>query len=129
MTPTATSEFVPADLDCNDFDNIKPYYERLLEREIESLEDLEQWLIDYGELEATVGEAHTVRYVAMTCQTDDPEKAQAYRDFEEKIVPQIKPLAFALNKKFVECPYRSELDAERYTVLDRDTANEVELFR
>ncbi len=129
MPQAATSEFVPADLDCSVFDNIKPYYERLLARDINSPAELEQWLIDYGELEATVGEAHTLRYVAMTCQTDDPETAQAYRDFEENVVPQMKPLAFALNTKFVDCPHRRELNAERYTVLDRDLANEVELFR
>jgi oligoendopeptidase F len=129
MPRTATSDFVPPDLDCSDFANIKPYYEKLLARDIDSNEDLEQWLIDYGELEATVGEAHTQRYIAMTCQTDDLEKAREYREFEEQVVPQIKPLAFALNQKFVNCDERGKLDPQRYTVLDRDLANEVELFR
>ncbi|MCK4871145.1 MAG: M3 family oligoendopeptidase [Phycisphaerales bacterium] len=123
------TDFVPTDIDCGDFQNIEPFYQALLDRAIESPEALEQWLIDAGELDAAVSEEQTLRYIAMTCQTDDEEKAKAYRAFEEEIVPRVKPLAFALNHKYVDCPHREALDTDRYHVLDRNIANEVELFR
>ena len=125
----AVTDFVPVDLDCGDFASVKPLFQSLLDREITSASDLENWLLDISELESAIEEEGTLRYIAMTCQTDDKEKAQAFRDFQENVVPRIKPLVFAINKKFVDCEYRKDLDHDRYEVLDRDLTNEVELFR
>ena len=45
---------------------------------IASASDLERWLVAAGELNSAVGQEGVERYVAMTCQTDDPEREAAY---------------------------------------------------
>ncbi|MGQ0568356.1 MAG: M3 family oligoendopeptidase, partial [Armatimonadota bacterium] len=70
----------------------------------------------------------TRRYVAMTCQTDDPAREQAYLSFVEQIAPNIKPLAHALEEAYLRSPHRAGLSS-RYAVLDRLIENRVTLFR
>ena len=40
------SPFVPADLDATDWEEIEPLVRALLERPVETREDLERWLVD-----------------------------------------------------------------------------------
>jgi oligoendopeptidase F len=48
--------FVPADFKVTTWETLEPYFKNLLERNIESKKDLEQWLQDMSELEAVVSE-------------------------------------------------------------------------
>ena len=59
---------------------------------IETAEDLENWLIAAGELNAMVGQEGVERYIAMTCQTDDPDRESAYLAFVREIEPKLKPI-------------------------------------
>ena len=61
--------------------------------------------------------------------TDDKAASAAYKQFVEDVEPKIKPLQFQLDRRLVELFDRFELDPERYAVLLRDTAVEVELYR
>jgi len=49
-------QFLPAELDLGDWDAVQPFVERLLESEIDSVADLEQWLLDASELQAAISE-------------------------------------------------------------------------
>ena len=100
----------------------------LLRRPRDSIEDLEHWLEDAGELAACVWEVRTKRYVAMTCQTDDQEREGAYLTFVQEIEPRWKLLRHALDQAYLATPARSQLP-ERYRLLDRQIANRVALHR
>ena len=82
-----------------------------------------------GELNAAVGEEGVKRYVAMTCQTDDPEREAAYLAFVRDIEPKLKPIQNAIRSRYLDSPFRIELPRDRYFVFDRALENRRSLFR
>ncbi|GMV96608.1 MAG: hypothetical protein AMXMBFR83_09700 [Phycisphaerae bacterium] len=133
MNPAATREyprrFVPEGADMGDWSAIEPLFEALERRPIETPGQLEGWLLDVSELAACLSEEGSKRYVAMTCQTDDPAREQAHLHFIEQIQPRCKPRWHALRERYVKSPARALLDRSRYLVYDRGTVAAVELFR
>ncbi len=128
LSKTFPRRFVPADADMGDPAQIEPLYQRLLEARPDSPQALEQWLYDASELASCLGEEGARRYVAMTCQTDDPERERAHLFFIEQVVPKVKPLSHALDEAYLRSPHRTHLPA-RYALLDRFVENRVALFR
>jgi oligoendopeptidase F len=120
--------FVPPQADPGDWAQMEPLFERLLRARPDSPEALERWLEDASELFAVLDEERTRRYVAMTSQTDDPERERAFLFFVEHITPRLKPLAHALDQAYLASPHRAALPS-RYAVLGRAIENRVALFR
>ena len=85
--------------------------------------------MDWSELGAALDEESTVRYIAMTCHTDNAEAEKAYLHFIEHVDPQLKPRQFKLAQAYVGHPLRAQLPSDRYQVFDRATQVQVELFR
>jgi oligoendopeptidase F len=128
--------FVPLKLDLGDWPQIAPLFDQLERRAAEatSAAALEQWLLDWSELNAALDEEASRRYIAMTCHTDNAKAEKAYLHFVEHVEPQLKPRQFALEKIYVAHPVRAALatgknKSARYEVFDRDVKNHVELFR
>jgi oligoendopeptidase F len=122
-------QWLPADTSLTTWEEIEPWYQRLLERPIHSAHELEEWLSAVGELNAAVGQEGVKRYIAMTCQTDDPEREAAHLAFVRDIEPKLKPLQNAVRAKYLDSPYRAELPRDRYHVFDRAQENRRALFR
>ena len=122
-------KFLPKAADMGDWSQIEPLFTALLQRNVPSAEELEQWLLDYSELSAALNEEMAKRYIAMTTQTDDPVREAAYQKFVEQIVPKYKPLIQALEKAYLENPHRRSLPADRYAVMNRMIESNVALFR
>ena len=97
--------FVPADFTVNTWDRLEPYFKNLLEREIDSKEDLEKWLLDMSEMEAVVSEDACWRQIKMTCDTTDKSLEEAFTYFCMEIQPKLTPYADALNKKLIASPF------------------------
>lgn len=131
--PTESKEFprqyLPVDLDLNKWDAIEPFFIRLSEGSVSSLEELENWLINFSELSAAISQESSLRYIRMTCDTDSPELESEYLHYVQEILPRCEPLFFELSKKYLASPARSQLSAERYEVFTRNRENEVELYR
>lgn len=123
--------FVPEKIDLGDWQQLAPLFDRLdaRARDCRTAADLEQWLLDSGELSAALDEEGSRRYIAMTCHTDNSQAEAAYLYFVERIEPELKPRQFNLAKLFLEHPLRPQLSKERYFVFDRNTQVQVELFR
>jgi len=121
-------EFVPSELVPGKWEEVEPLFRELERRPLTTVEGLERWLRDWSELAAVLDEEGTKRYIAMTCQTDDPEREKAYLEFVEELEPRIKEWSFRLQKRYVASPVRDKLP-EFYHVLDRSFVNQVELFR
>jgi oligoendopeptidase F len=122
-------KFVAAEFVADSFEKIEPLLVALEGREIGSAAELEKWLLDCSELAAVVSEVGAKRYIEMTCHTDDPAREKAYLQWIEEISPGLKPHYQKLDEKFLASPYRKELPESRYEVFDRNTANDVALFR
>src|SRR4051812_10635667 len=131
LPPYKPRRFVPANLNLGDWSQIAPLFDTLEKRitEIKETKQLEQWLLDWGELTAALEEEGAKRYIAMSCHTDNPEAEKAYLEFIEKIEPELKPRNFKLDQAYLAHPARAKLSPERYSVFDRYTKQHVELFR
>jgi len=126
---TYPRQFVPADADMGDWDQIESIFDALDSRSIDSVERLDAWMIDCGEFEACLSEEYHARYVAMTCQTDDANKERAYLDFIKNIQEKSKPRWHRLHQRYVESSARAQLPVDQYKVYDRSKETSVRLFR
>jgi len=122
---------LPAAMDLGDWSQIRPLFDQLEQRAARcaSAADLESWLLDWSELSAALDEESSKRYIAMTCHTDDAGAEKAYLHFVEHIEPQLKPRQFELAKIYIAHRLRPQLASPRFHVFDRDTKNQVDLFR
>jgi len=121
--------FVPQGAQMGDWSQVEPLFQELLRRPITSLAELEQWLFDCSELSGALAEERTRRYIAMTRQTDDPAREQAYQEFIEHVEPKTKPMWFALESGYLKNPFRKLLPMNQYAVMDRIVETNVTLFR
>ncbi len=123
--------FVPEGINLGDWREIAPLFDYLDLRasQCQTVSELEQWLVDGGELSAALDEESSKRYIAMTCHTDNTEAEKSYLQFVEEIEPQLKPRQFKLAEAYLAHSLRSKLPQDRYAVFDRNTRVQVELFR
>lgn len=123
--------FIPARIDLGDWSQVGPLFDQLDARvaRCATVEELEEWILDSGELAAALDEEGSKRYIAMTCHTDSPEAEKAYLHFVEQVEPALKPRRFAEAKAYLAHPLRGSLPSARYQVYDRDIALLVELYR
>ncbi len=121
--------FLPEHFSLTDWATLEPYFIQLQNREINSSEDLEQWLKDMSEMEAFISEDACWRQVRMTCDTENKTLEEAFNFFFMEIQPKIQPYADILNKKLVECPFTKELDQEKYFTYLRSVKKSIDLFR
>jgi len=121
--------FVPANFVLSDWQSIEPFFKTLLEKEINTKQELEQWLLDMSELEAVVSEDACWRQIKMTCDTTDPSLEEAFNFFCTAIQPNIQPYADALNKKLLNHPLAAELNQQQYFTYLRSIKKSIDLFR
>jgi oligoendopeptidase F len=122
-------QWLPEQIELRTWEQIEPWYQRLMVQPIESAADLEHWVLAAAELNAAVGQEGVERYIAMTCQTDDPQREAAYLAFVRDIEPKLKPLHHEIRSRYLDSPYRAGLPRDRYFVFDRALDNRRALFR
>jgi oligoendopeptidase F len=122
--------FVPEDFVLTSWDKLKPYFDNLLERPVDTVADLRKWFVDRSELESIISEDLAWRYIRMTCYTENEEYSQSYQEFIQKIQPEIAPYSDKLNKKAAASPFLDTLAKEEgYDILIRNLRKEIEIFR
>ena len=121
--------FVPASLDAGRPAALEPLFADLQARPLATAAELEQWLLDESELLARISAEQARRYVAMTCHTDDEQKRAAYLAMEQEVMPRVKVLADALDKRFLAAPALARIDQQRYAVVIRRRRTQSEIFR
>jgi len=121
--------FLPSNFVVTNWDSLEPWFKNLLERKIDTKEQLEQWLKDQSELEALVNEDACWRQIRMTCDTENKTLEDAFTFFVMELQPKIQPYSDALNKKLINHPLVNELDAEKYFTYLRSVKKSIELFK
>lgn len=121
--------FVPSPFDAGSLSVVEPKFTELLERSLPSTADLERWLLDESELLSRIGAEQARRYVRMTRHTDDAAAKAAYLAMEQEVMPRVKVLADALDRKCLACPFLSALDEHRYEVMIRRRRTQADIFR
>lgn len=118
-----------SDFSITSWELLSPYFEELKQREINSQNQLEKWLLDYNELGAVVSENMAWRYIKMTCDTTNTELRDHFNDFVQNIEPNISPIANDLNKKIINSPFINQLTKTGYSIYLRGIKNSIDLFR
>lgn len=121
--------FIPKDFVVTNWQTLEPFFKDLLDRNINTKEELEKWMNDTSELEAVVSEDACWRQIKMTCDTENKSLEEAFNFFCMEIQPQMQPYADALNKKLVNHPLTDTLDAEKYFTYIRSIKKSIDLFR
>lgn len=121
--------FLPEDFKMTTWDALQPYFDKLIATEINSKEELENWLRNISELEAVISEDACWRQINMTCDTTNKEYEDAFTYFCMEIEPKMKPYFFELNKKMLASPFIKELDEAQYYPYLRSVRNAVHLYR
>ena len=131
LAPYRPRQFVPATADLGDWTQLETLYRTLEERltRASSPEELERFLLDWGELSAALDQEGSQRYIAMTCHTEDLDTERRYLHYVERIEPRVKPLQSRLNRLYLDHPCRTGLSQPRFAVFDRHTRIAVELYR
>ena len=121
-------KFVPTDFNAADWSQIQPLAAKLTDQPIESPQALETWLLNLSEFTSVIDEYSARRYIDKSCHTEDPEIEKRFMFFVEEIEPKLKPIFFALQKRFLESPYRAALTDKRYTMLARKWQADVDVY-
>ena len=122
-------QYLPDDFKVTTWSKLNPYYSELEKRTIESVEDLEKWIVDMNELMAVVGEEFNWRYVRVSQNTEDQKAAELYQYAIQELYPKISPVENRLNQKLVNSPFLKDLPANDYFIYTRGVQKQTELFR
>lgn len=121
--------FVPENINWDNWNEIEPLLNDLSDRNIQSISDLKTWLKDRSELEAVVEENVGRRYIKMTVDTTDEAAAKSYEYFVTEINPKMSPYDDRLNRKLNDCPFKQELSESGYKIYFRGIASAIEIYR
>ena len=124
----AKRQFIPASAKLAEADEIAVYYKQLINRPVQSLKELKQWLLDRSELETALDQVGSVLYIKMTCQTDDKEKALSYTRFIEHVVPVIKPLDDELNRIYLKKVKELKFKDKTFSLYTKTIQTDAALF-
>ncbi|MBK7085898.1 MAG: M3 family oligoendopeptidase [Flavobacteriales bacterium] len=108
---------------------IEPLYRALHDRVIPDRPALEQWLLDWSDLEAALSEEGAWRYIRMTQDTRDKEAGERYERFTLEVQPLVDTWTDRLNRKLVAVPFADELREGGYPVMLRGIREQLRIFR
>lgn len=111
------------------WETLKPIFDELLERNITSVDELEDWVKDLSEVEAVLSEETAWRYIRMNIDTKNEEYEAAFNFMVAEIDPKAAPYSDKFNKKLLNSPYRKDLNEEKYRIFLRSLEMQVKLFR
>jgi oligoendopeptidase F len=120
--------YLAASFDAGDPTSVMKQFDELSTRAVSNAHSLERWLEDWVELGEAMDEENSIRYTAMTCATDDPEREKAFLHFLENVQEPSKPLSFKLLRKYLDHPCRKDLSGS-YHLFNRSCENQAALYR
>jgi oligoendopeptidase F len=124
-----TRKFLAADFTLSSWESVLPYFEKLSETKINSLEDLIEFCQNRSELESYLSENFAWRYIKMSCDNQNEAHQQSYQQFVNEIMPNASVFEDAWNNKVMQSPFAAELPQEGYSIMLRGLKKSIEIFR
>lgn len=121
--------FIGEDFTLGPWEDLKPFYENLKQRELTGVEDLRAWFIDRSELESYLSENFAWRYIRQTCDTGNEALISELQFFITEIQPQLAAFGNELDKKVAESPFLDALNEKGFDVMLRGMRKSIEIFR
>ncbi|MCU5427782.1 M3 family oligoendopeptidase [Bacillus cereus] len=100
----------------------------LLNKRISSKLDLENWLKEQSKVIWEIEEQLRSHYIAFQCNTDDEEIKDTFEYDQKYVRPLLKRYQNSFDTKYLESPFRMELDPKTYSLLDKKIKNAQTLF-
>ncbi|HEE9033482.1 M3 family oligoendopeptidase [Bacillus cereus] len=100
----------------------------LLNKKISSRLDLENWLNEQSKVIWEIEEQLRSHYIAFQCNTDDEKIKDTFEHDQQFVKPLLKRYQNLLDNKYLESPFRMELDSNVYGLLDTKIKNAQKLF-
>ncbi|KXI55676.1 MULTISPECIES: M3 family oligoendopeptidase [Bacillus cereus group] len=100
----------------------------LLNKMISSKLDLENWLKEQSKVIWEIEEQLKSHYIAFQCNTDDEEIKDTFEHDQQFVKPLLKRYQNLLDNKYLESPFRMELDSNVYGLLNAKIKNAQKLF-
>lgn len=122
-------KYISENLEVKTWQDVLPYYATLTDKNIESKEDLLQWIADRSELDAVIDEEYRWRYIKQTCDTENETYKNSYESFIQDIMPNWMLISNQLNKKLAASSFLNELDSNRFFVYLRQLKTQLKIFR
>lgn len=121
--------FLPDNFEITDYDSLKPYLDRLLDFDPETLSELNDWLQKQSEVDAYVNEEMAWRYINYTRFTDNEEYANAYSYFVKEVQPKLVKQEHEINKKLVSNPSFKDLPDDPLVNFKKQAQLALNLYR
>jgi oligoendopeptidase F len=109
------------------WDDVKFYYEELLERKINSVQELKDFISDRANGDNYLSQDFAWRYIKQSCDTTNEELKKHYESFIDKVQAERSKIWDLLNKKIVESEFADQLDGAYYIFM-RSVKRAIELF-
>ncbi|MCB0662104.1 MAG: M3 family oligoendopeptidase, partial [Saprospiraceae bacterium] len=122
-------KYLPDDFKVTTWSKLKPYFSELENREINSAEELERWILDRSEIDAVFGEDFRWRYIRLSQNSEDEQANEMYQYAVQELMPKISVVENELNIKLVNSPYLKDLNPDIFYIYTREVENDVKLFR
>ena len=115
----------------NTYDDVKPYLDDLVGREVNTKEEAVLWIDDLSKLNGQIQENFNRRHVRHTCDTENEEVKKSYNFFITDISPKLQEIDDVLNKRIITLPGIGELEEENeaYAIRLRGVRKALEMFR
>ncbi len=123
------SNFIPTDLTINSWDDLKPYFDTLINCDAADSEALSELIVHYSEALSVFHEQNAWSYINMSRETDNQEYLKRHELFATKISPELEKAGNNIEKKIVNHAAFSGLPEERFGQLKKKLRRELELFR
>ena len=121
--------FIPEDFDASSWENIEPYVDDLIQRNLSCSSCLEKLISDSSNLAEHISETGALLYIGMTCDTENETKKNDFLNFVENIRPKLsKNFSDKLNRRIAEHPSVGDLP-DRYDLMIRGIKSDIDIFR
>jgi len=120
--------FIPANFSWTEWNDLKPYFDELQNREITDKEALQKWLIDRSQLSEDISEKIGWAYIAFNRDTKDGSAKDQYTFLIREVIPHVTRAFNQLNKRFVAHPEFDRL-GDDFRNMKLEAEAEQKLFR
>ncbi len=120
--------FLAQSFTCTNWDAIAPYAKNLLERPINSVKDLEQFLHDKSEFNVAISEYFKWLFIKTSCDTTNELYQKEYAVATKDIKPKLNVLSQKIDQKILNSAYLPALDDKYYFVYLRSLKNNIALY-
>lgn len=115
-------------IDINNVLELENSLSTLLNEVISSKLELENWLKKQSTVIWEIEEQLTSHYIAFQCNTDDKEIKDTFEYDQQFVRPLLKRYQNSFDNKYLESPFRMELNPNTYSLLDKKIKNAQTLF-